>query len=71
MTPISYKFHKRLSNLADSLKRTIDPIGGTFLILLANPDSHFSTPGSIYIIDIIGNSGLFSLDSSLRWNDSQ
>jgi hypothetical protein len=30
---------------------TIKPIGGTFLILLANPDSYFSPQTSIYIME--------------------
>jgi hypothetical protein len=45
---------------ANSLKKTTGPMGGTFLILLANPDSHFFLQKPIYIM---GDAGLKTQDA--------
>jgi hypothetical protein len=53
--------------------KAIDPIGGTGMILLANPDSHFPAPESIYIM---GDAGLktqdaeYSLSSAIQCLES-
>jgi hypothetical protein len=42
------KFAEGLWAFANRRKKAVNPIGGTFLILLVYPNSHFSTPESIY-----------------------